>query len=279
MKNHCRIFGIMASEAPVCILFRRGPTKLTQLVKWNTDTDTFEMGAWFKGRIYEHRSDVSPNGKYLIYFASKINSHTLKNPEGYTYAWTAISEPPRYTALMLWPKGDCWHGGGLFKSNEEVFLNHSPQSAKPHPKHISSLFKITPNPEAAGEDEPIDCMRLDRDGWKCIRDGIFPIDKSGWKTEQTEIWAKTGRAGKRLRRELLKIDFNVLGGPYINQYTLILKNGCEIKLKNVTWAELDQKDKLVFSRFGKIYRAKALKDSIEEIELMDLNSNTPTVKS
>ena len=28
--------------------------------------------------------------------------------------WTAISRPPYFTALAVWPKGDTWGGGGLF---------------------------------------------------------------------------------------------------------------------------------------------------------------------
>ncbi len=269
----------MAREAPVCVLFRRGPSKWTQLVKWRTDSDSFDMGHWFKGRIYEHRSDLSPNGRFLIYFASKINKRTIQDTDGYTYAWTAISAPPQYKALMLWPKGDCWHGGGLFKSNSDVWLNHRPDSALPHPKHVSSMFKVMPNPEASGEDEPIHSMRLTQTGWICTQHGKFKMAGwSGWQTEQTEIWEKEGRAGKRLRRELLKIDFESYGGPYVERYTLITKNGTPITIADATWAELDQKGKLVFARFGKIFRGRLDKGGIEELTLIDLNGNEPPKK-
>ena len=58
------------------------------------------MGQWFKGRIYEKRCDLSPDGTKLIYFAQKINTRTLNDPK-YSYAWTAISRPPYLTALAL----------------------------------------------------------------------------------------------------------------------------------------------------------------------------------
>ena len=109
----CRLSVLLARNAPVAIVLRRGPTKWVQLVKWQTDCDRFETGQWFKGRVYDRRSDLSPDGSLFIYFANKINARTVGD-SAYTYAWTAISHPPYFTALALWPKGDCWHGGGLF---------------------------------------------------------------------------------------------------------------------------------------------------------------------
>jgi hypothetical protein len=276
MKNYCRIYGLMARQAPLCVLFRRGPSKWTQLVNWHTGSDSFEPGHWFNGRVYEHRSDLSPNGRFLIYFASKLNPHTLQDTKGYTYAWTAISEPPHYKALVLWPKGDCWHGGGLFTSNSDVWLNHRPEAARPHPNHICSMFKVTPNPQAYGEDGPILSMRLERDGWTCVQPGKFAMAGwSGWKTEQTEIWEKEGRGGKRLRRELLELDFKSYGGPYIERFSLVPKNASPIMIAGATWAELDQKGKLVFARFGKVFRGSLSKHGIDEVELLDLNASQP----
>ena len=75
----------------------------------------------------------------LVYFAQKIEGRTLQDTE-YTYAWTAVSRPPYITALALWPKGDCWHGGGLFQDNKTLILNHKPDVAKAHPNHIPYGF-------------------------------------------------------------------------------------------------------------------------------------------
>jgi len=76
---------------------------------------------------------LSPDGSKLVYFAQKINRRTLSDSE-YTYAWTAVSRPPYFTALALWPKGDCWNGGGLFETNSRLWLNHHGGS-RPHPEH------------------------------------------------------------------------------------------------------------------------------------------------
>ena len=85
-----RLWVLLAREEHVGVVFRRGPSKQVMLIKWNTRNDSFDFGQWFKGRIYERRCDVSPNGELLIYFAAK-----QKPP---LYSWTAISKPPFFTA-------------------------------------------------------------------------------------------------------------------------------------------------------------------------------------
>lgn len=160
-----RLFIIFARKSPTAVIFRRGPSKWVQVIKWNTKTDVLEPGEWFNGRIYERRSDLSPDGSLLIYFAQKISARSKRDTE-YTYAWTAISKPPFLTALALWPKGDCWHGGGLFKNNSVVLLNHKPEVAKPHKEHKPHRLLVIPNKQAHGEDDPIFSQRLERDGWE-----------------------------------------------------------------------------------------------------------------
>src|SRR5262245_12563305 len=63
-----RLWVLLAAREPIGVIFRRGPSKQVMLIKWNTQADTFELGQWLKGRVYERRSDVSPDGELLIYF-------------------------------------------------------------------------------------------------------------------------------------------------------------------------------------------------------------------
>lgn len=37
-----RLFVLLAREASAGVILRRGPSKWVQLIKWNTDADTFE---------------------------------------------------------------------------------------------------------------------------------------------------------------------------------------------------------------------------------------------
>src|SRR6267378_2894539 len=119
MTFSCRLFVILARKADKAVIIRRGPTRWVHLSLWHTDTDRIEHGQWFHGRIYERRCDLSPDGLLFIYFAQKINGRI---DPAYTYAWTAVSKPPYFTALALWPKGDCWNGGGLFEKQKTVWL-------------------------------------------------------------------------------------------------------------------------------------------------------------
>jgi len=80
-----RLFMVFARNSSTAVIFRRGPSKWVQLIKWNTKTDAFEPGQWFNGRIYERRADLSPDGSLLIYFAQKITARSKKDTE-YTYA-------------------------------------------------------------------------------------------------------------------------------------------------------------------------------------------------
>ena len=50
----CRLLVILAREAPVGVIFRRGPSRRVELIQWHTDTDRFEREQWFKGRINEY---------------------------------------------------------------------------------------------------------------------------------------------------------------------------------------------------------------------------------
>jgi hypothetical protein len=96
----------MARDAPRILIIRRGPSRVFHLVAWDTETDQFEHGSWFRGRLYPMRCDLSWDGQWLVYFAF--------GPTRELYSWVALSRPPWLKAEVLWPKQDCWHGGGVF---------------------------------------------------------------------------------------------------------------------------------------------------------------------
>src|SRR5215471_12303415 len=115
-SSQVRLYAILARSVPFGVVFRRGPSKNVLLIGWNTTDDTFQNGQWLKGRIYERRCDLSPEGDMLLYFAA-----SYRKPY---YSWSAISRPPFVTALAIWPKGDGWGGGGHFLSQSQIALNH-----------------------------------------------------------------------------------------------------------------------------------------------------------
>src|ERR1700742_4479685 len=100
-KFPARIHVLLASEARVGVVIRRGPSKQVCTVLWDRKTDEVKGGQWMKGRIYERRCDISPDGKHLIYFA--MNGKWGSESKG---SWTAISRAPYLKALGFFPKGD-----------------------------------------------------------------------------------------------------------------------------------------------------------------------------
>ncbi len=268
-----RLFVLFARKAPMALIFRRGPSKWVQLIKWNTKSDIFEPGQWFNGRIYERRSDLSPDGSLLIYFAQKITAESQKDRE-YTYAWTAISKPPYLTALALWPKGDCWHGGGSFKSAKVVLLNHKPEVAAPHKKHKPHrLLLVIPNAQAHGEDDPIFSQRLERDGWKLVVPWKTENSHHGYHTLQPEIRERPNLSATqvvRLTRSIERLEYSE------DFLVRNLKSTQSVIIERASWADWDQQGRLVFAKDGIVFSGSISQaGELVEWKLIDLNSSKP----
>lgn len=118
MTIPARVTGIVAARAPVCVLFRRGPSKQVLQLLWHLKNDRIEVGQWLKHRVYDDRSGVSPDGKHLIYFAGH---HGPDAVTGGTYV--AISKPPFFTAQILFPVGHTWSGYCGFVDDRRYWLD------------------------------------------------------------------------------------------------------------------------------------------------------------
>jgi hypothetical protein len=113
-----RLHVILARQSPLALVIRRGPAKQVCTILWNRRTDEFTLGQWLKGRIYEDRCDLSPDGHYLIYFAYDGRTHREYGP-----AWTAVSRTPWLKAIALYSKGSTWGGGGYFTGPRTYWLD------------------------------------------------------------------------------------------------------------------------------------------------------------
>ncbi len=113
---------LLARDAPVGIVLRRGPSAWARVSRWHTDTDTLEHGAWFRGRLYEEKCDVSPDGALLVVAA--FQGRRLGTEA--TDSWTAVSRAPWLHALALWPMGTTYGGGGRFVGPRTLVLRGSP---------------------------------------------------------------------------------------------------------------------------------------------------------
>jgi hypothetical protein len=104
-----RIYCIPATAAPVVAVFRRGPSRWSHVGRWDLAAGRYEPGAWLHGRIHPRRSDLSPDGRFLCYFAQKAG---VTWQHGDTYV--AISRLPWLTALHAFGTCGTWTRGYHF---------------------------------------------------------------------------------------------------------------------------------------------------------------------
>ena len=263
----CRLAVFLSRRSPAAVVLRRGPSAWAQLTLWDRATDTFTPGQWFHGRVYERRCDLSPDGRFFLYFAAKHGRARDDNDIG--EAWTAISRPPYFTALTLWTNLGSWYGGGVFKSDKRVVLDAT-CTLTPHPKFKTPPMRIEAMAAATAPWE----QRLLRDQWELAERGFDP--RTHRRVGAREIWRKARPDGAvTLCREVEDVDFQRYGGFYGDVYWL--EAGGELfPLDGATWAEWDDWDHVVLVKQGRLLRAAVGPDGMGEArELFDFNPLRP----
>lgn len=250
------LFVILARVNSVAVIFRRGPSKRVKLIKWHSRSDKFEHGQWFKGRIYERRSDLSPSGEKLVYFAA---NH--KKP---IHSWTAVSRPPYLTALGLWPKGDCWGGGGLFETDNRLLINHpSGEMKADHDHRPEKNLRVAPFGDSPGgeEDLPVWQARMKRDGWifQAGTEIEHPSIKSPiWITiEPPHVFSKFHPQYPKHDHCLQLLWQGIKerdGAWYVISHNVISNREIHLDLGRSDWADWDRNGDLLFAREGKLFR-------------------------
>lgn len=258
----CRLYVILARDGRSAVVFRRGPSGRVCLLKWWLGSDTFETGQWLIGRIYERRSDLSPDGDLLVYFAA-----VHKTP---LVSWTAVSRPPYLTALALWPKGDCWGGGGRFQRRHDLLINHRDDKLTlGNGFRLPSRVRVERMGEwaGAGEDNPICHERMVRDGWACTHPGAASDYRSGgparWVLETPERYERAQPATDgvplpvRLERRLVAVG--VTDGPwYDERFAVLSREGATLRdLGRCDWADWQSNGDLLIAREGRLNRLPA----------------------
>jgi hypothetical protein len=250
-----RLWALLARDAPRAVVIRRGPSKQVALVAWDTGTDRFETGQWFRGRIYERRCDLSPSGERLVYFAA--------NWKAPWQSWTAVSRPPWLTALALWPNGTAWGGGGLFETESRLALNHggTPPLAEGFalPAGVS-IVPFGPWP-GVGEDAPLLGARRARDGWRVVQRGKNRRPEFGaaitFELDPPEILGRAQSRGGGLELREITYGMNERGGPwYVVDYQVVGPTGGVRWLRRADWADWDRNGDLLYAVGGKIFRLR-----------------------
>lgn len=221
---------MFARSAPVGVILRRGPSKQVRLIKWRTDSDEFERAQWFKGRVYLDSSDLSPDGSHLIYFAAKHKQPLCR--------WTAISKPPYFTALALWPQNQSAGGGGWFEADRCVRLWHSPRELPTVEGKLPANWVVRSRQTA------------DLCGHRS--NSLTPAECDNWSiAARPGIHVKEGKDGQRLEARVSRSGRN-----QVAEYTIRLSVEDEWQLPAADWADIDQQGRVVFARGGKLSSAR-----------------------
>jgi len=262
----CRLFAILARESSLGVILRRGPTDHVLCVRWDRARDTFEEGQWLKGRIYERRCDLSPSGERLLYFAAKWNTPLA--------TWTAVSKPPWFTAVALWPKGDAWGGGGLFDNERLVSINTGYAPIRLEKGKLPPKVEVRPlaGPGSGGEDFPLYHMRLVRDGWREVEVGVSHKgrhDSSPWIRFDPAIEYARPRPGDPSHELRMRITgIKESGGPWwMVEHDVVGPRA--IALGRTEWADWDRNGDLLFAREGVLFRVVGLEQERELVDLRD----------
>ncbi len=261
-KNTARLYALLAPAARSAVVLRRGPSNHVRMISWDLERDQFTPGQWLKKRVYERRCDLSRDGRYFIYFAADYKSRFG--------SWTAISKPPFFSALCLWPKGDGWGGGGLFcDDGRTIYLNHGLPAD--YEKNMATQLAQIPmrvqplhDYSGGGEDDPIRTYRMLRDGWTLAAKGSHskmtgPGGPYGFVQKEPTIFDKRPQNKGGLPRWSLQLRsrygherqgrWNVEeAGIFAARGKLVLNIG------RVDWSDLDHNGDILWAWMGKLWR-------------------------
>lgn len=113
-----RLHLFFATDNDRALILRQGPSRRYRMILWHRDGDTFEDGQWIDRKVYVERCSLSPDGRHFLYFT--LNGRWWSDTRG---SFTALSRPPYWTALALFPEGDTWGGGGVFLDNTHYWAS------------------------------------------------------------------------------------------------------------------------------------------------------------
>lgn len=260
-----RLSVLLARDAPVGVILRRGPSKQVLMIRWDLQRDTFEAGQWLKGRVYENHCDLSPRGDFLIYLAAQY----LGKNHG---TWTAISRPPYFTALALWPLDGTWQGGGgVFLSQTEVLLSHMETE-------LAAGFSLPPWLKAGPEPRvdltfksalgPVFADRMPSAGWQLVQKGCAV---GGGAIDPPEIWSKP--SPKQPSSVSLGVRIHGYGEARNPRLYELIGESDAVSLSAADWADWCPSGDLLLARDSRIYRLASNGAGLVK-ELVDLSALT-----
>lgn len=238
IKTTARIHLLPAKEAPYVVIIRRKPSKTFHIIRWNVEQDEFEHGSWFTGHIYVHRSDVSFDGKWMVYLARGSRGTT----------WNGVCSLPYLNTHLEADAPDTWCGGGYWRDSKTLLTDSwtTPTGSAP--------FRIEPMLGDGTQNSEALHLRMARDGW--MRNG------NNWGTDRRirgkkHLTVRDGDDGWswQLERSGPTLEAFFRGHlEYGFTYEFRVREFPDLLDQQVEWATFAVNGDLVFARLGCVYR-------------------------
>jgi hypothetical protein len=259
----CRLFVYLARDAPVGAVLRRGPSDWVRLSRWDLERDLVEHGQWMHARVYERRSDLSPDGSLFVAFVRG----TPDEPAPHCDTWIAISRPPWFTALALWFVGGTYCAGGFFPEPHALWtgfeLDAPDLGTLPAWLRAADRTLVQADGTPDWTDRTVWHNRLRRDGWRRIADA------------KPETWSRPHPSLPLTLAMTIRstLEFHAFGGRYLIDYAVHDREGIEIaRFPAPTWADWDRRGRLAVARDGRLLLWE--RETGERL-LADFNDQTP----
>jgi hypothetical protein len=251
------MFVLLAREADVGVILRRGPSAWWRVTLWDTKHDRFEGGQWFRGRMYPDKCDLSPDGKLFFYFAGK------HRPDDIDTTWNAVSRPPYLTALALWPVGSTYGGRGVFLDSGTLLLGALDPYDPEHPPGPLRVVEYGSLKKGDARREAVACWQA---GWESV----------------LEPGAATRCCGLRKRSGDLILGREVPADYFRPSrrrtlYTVYRPDGEAVALFEAHWADWDRQGRLVATAGGRVLEGKLTsRGKLVWRQLAAMNEERPT---
>lgn len=258
-----RIFGIVAEDADIVAILRRGPSRWTHVGAWNVAAATYESGAWLHGVVYPQRSDVSPDGEFLCYMAMRALSRWSI---GDTYI--AVSRLPWLTALAAWPTVGTWSRGAHFVRDSSVLELGPPKAGDV--KALRGRYGIA---EAAPHSFAVERRR----GWTETADTPPRSATDMWDEKRgAQIQMQKPAPGQSTMTLRVRGRYAAFrdGQPADCIYELV-DEGRVRSLSNVQWADWDRQGRLLVATVGGHLQILDVHRGLQILSDVDLSAMSP----
>lgn len=208
------------------------------------------------------------NGRLFVYFAGKQGTELG--------TFTAVSRPPFFTALALWPDGSTWGGGGFFETSRSLVLHYG---AVPRELNdgapIPATFEVT-NVSATRREAPARDPRLSQES-PGGRGEFRPRDEARagesrlvFDPPWVDVRACPIDADVVLRRRTVGM-FEVNGPGVVRTWELATKRHTEHvePLGALDWADWDPDGSLLYATGGVLFRRRLGSDARELADFRD----------